>query len=260
MTTEQRLRELPRLVMDRGPAGSAVRMLLPVSVSLLVMVGVLVWGGHRIGLFGLTGAVLLFAAGNFAIVVFVVFWLAQRMRVESTIRRRIESEAKQGGLHDRLTGLSNRAFFLGQLVRRLALAERRSTATFAVFCLSLDHVAESSQRLGRKASDRIVVRVAEAITATVRTTDLVARLGGVDFAILAEELAEPGDVNILAQRLVTAIPAAVAEIDPDHTVKVSIGIAFKAPDHTQAGDLLRAADAALKLVQISGESGYRLIA
>jgi diguanylate cyclase (GGDEF)-like protein len=253
-------REIPGLVMDRGPAGNAVRVLLPVAGLLLGLLAVIVWGGHRIGMLGLTGAVALFGAGNAAIIVFAVLWLAQRVRVEAMIRRKIEDEARAGGLHDALTGLANRGYFLDQLGRRLALAERQSLAPFAVFCLSVEGLGETSRRLGQATGDRVVVKVADVIRECVRATDLVAKLGGDEFAILIEELAAPRDSSILAQRLLAAIPQAVAQISADIVVTANIGIAFKGPHHLQAGDLLREADSALRLAKSSGDGRYQLTA
>jgi diguanylate cyclase (GGDEF)-like protein len=209
---------------------------------------------------GMAGAVALFALGNAIIVALAILWLAERVRVESMVRRKAEDEARLGGLYDPLTGLANRGYFMDQLARRLALADRQSTAQFAVFCLSLDRFAETSRSLDRRTAERVLVGVADAIRECVRATDMVARLGGEDFAILTEELADPRDGNILAQRLLAAVPKAAARIDGDIVVSVNIGIAFKAPRHVQAGDLLRDADAALRLAKASGRSGYQLTA
>lgn len=234
------------------------RTLLRAGAAFLALAAApaILYKSHLIG--GLV-AVALFAIANVGIIVWIVFAMAGRLRTEVQVRRRIEAEARVGGLHDPLTGLANRGFFLDQLGRRLALAERRSSAVFAVCCLSLQGYAEASRRLDRATADRLLAQVADAIRDCVRATDLVSRLGGENFAILIEELAEARDVNILARRLLAAVPSAAQQIDPDAVITASIGIAFKAPHHLQAGDLLREADSALQIAQAAGPGNYRLI-
>jgi diguanylate cyclase (GGDEF)-like protein len=251
-------RAIADLIADPGPAGRAVRTLLPILLLAIGVVGVVAWGGHRAGLLGASGAVAVLALGNAAILVFAVLRLGQLVRSESMARSRMEIEAKQGGPHDPVTNLANHGFFLDQLSRRLALAERRSSGVFAVFCLSLDGFGDASRRLDPKLADQMITLVADVIKACVRATDLVARLDSEKFAILIEELAEPRDVNILAQRLLAAVPQAIAEIDPGIAVSASIGIAFKAAHHSHASDLLHEADAALQLARSTGRGGYQL--
>lgn len=253
-------RDIPALFTDPGPAGRAVRLLLPISLVLVGLVGAIAWGGHRTGLLGTTGAIAVLALGNIAIVLVAILWLGQLVKSESIARNRMEIAARVdgGGLHDQETGLANQGFFLDQLSRRLALAERRSSGVFAVFCLSLDGFDEASRRLDARLAGQMVAKVADVIKAGVRATDLVARLDGEKFAILIEELAEPRDVNILAQRLLAAVPQAVTEIAPGIAVSASIGIAFKAAHHSHASDLLREADAALQLARSSGQGAYQL--
>jgi diguanylate cyclase (GGDEF)-like protein len=254
----QLTRETLELIVDRGPAGTALRRALPVALLLLVLWGGVAWGGHRMGLFGLPGAVALYAGVSVAVLVAASIWLANRVRAENMARQKAEVEVLQSGLHDPLTGLPTRGYFLEQLGRRLALAERRSSGPFAVFCLSLDGFEESSRGLDRQVAEAMMIRVADVIRDSVRATDLVARLGGEEFAILIEELAEPGDGNLLAQRLLLAVPEGVAEVTAAVEVKASIGIAFRPKHHIQAGDLLREAAAALQLARQSGAGRYPL--
>ena len=203
-------------------------------------------------------AAFLYGLGNLATGVLAVQWCVQRLKTVNQSFLRLKDEVEHHGLHDSLTGLANRGFFMDQLVRRTALAERRSHATFAVFCLDIEGFRQISERLDRGAADRVLVKVGDVLRSCVRSSDLVARMGGDSFAILIEELAEPRDVAILAQRIQSAVPEAVAQLEADFPVSVNIGIAFKSPAHSHAGDILREADQALRLAKSSGPGHYQL--
>jgi diguanylate cyclase (GGDEF)-like protein len=214
-------------------------------------------GVHRLKLLGHHGEMIVLAIGALVIMAFVIIWMAQRIHDEYQARRKFEEELRQSGLHDSLTGLANRTFFMEQLGRRLALAERRPTTYFSVFRLSLQGIDPANPRLPHSAIDRVIMATADSIRACIRATDLAARLSLNEFAILLEELADPRDVNVLAERLLAAIPKAVTQVDSGLAIGASIGIAFPSDRHAHPTDLLRDADAALELAKAGGQGHYR---
>lgn len=152
-----------------------------------------------------------------------------------------EMENRHRAFHDDLTGLSNRAFLVGQLDERLA----RSTGQgVAVFYLDLDGFKAVNDSHGHATGDRLLQLVADRINAAVRAGDITARLGGDEFCVVADRL-HRDEALALGQRLSDKITR-IYDIDGKACpIGVSIGIAL-APDHGErSGALLAAADGAL---------------
>jgi len=247
------------LATGEGPARRLLRVALPVALILIGLSGLAALGGHRIGLVGIAVGAGLFAVANGVVVVVAIYWSAWQINAEYLSRRRVEAEIQQYALHDPLTGLANRGFFFDQLARRTALAGRRTSVPFAVCSLELDGFSRLNEQFGREAGNRILVKVADVVRECVRASDLVARLDSDKFGILLEEIADAKDVNLLAQRIVSSVPPALAGI-ADVPISVSIGIVLKTSGHDLPGDMLREADAALALAKKRGPGRFELTA
>lgn len=141
--------------------------------------------------------------------------------------------------HDPLTGLANRAQFRGALE---ALVQ--GPAGGGLLLLDLDRFKSVNERHGHAAGDLLLCAVADRLCAGVRPEDMVCRLDGDEFAVLAFAAAAPG-MEAMAHRLRQALAAPLRFGDVELPVSASIGIAC-APDHARdAEGLLRAADLAL---------------
>lgn len=157
-----------------------------------------------------------------------------------TERQLAEERLAWAATHDALTGLANRPLLLDRIAH--ALARRRATpkTELAVLFIDLDGFKAVNDAFGHQAGDLVLSEVASRLRATVRPADTVARFGGDEFVVLAEELADGADARLLADRLA----AAVTEASPDHPLLASVGIAL-----AQAADtpdsLLRRADEAM---------------
>ncbi len=153
---------------------------------------------------------------------------------------------------DALTGLPNRRAFDDALARQLA-EWRRTQAAFAVMLIDADHFKAINDRHGHSAGDFVLTRLAEILQASVRKMDLIARIGGEEFAVIL-----PSTTGMSAGRAAEHCHAAVAShaFDRDEVelrLTVSIGIATV---HT--GDdresLLRRADEALYAAKHAGRN------
>ncbi|KAF1029572.1 MAG: Diguanylate cyclase DgcN [Pseudomonas sp.] len=147
--------------------------------------------------------------------------------------------------HDSLTGLPNRAFFEGRLIRALRSAAKLNERV-AVLFLDSDRFKDINDNFGHAAGDAVLVAVATRIRAQLREDDLVARLGGDEFAILLSPLHKLEDAQRIADKIAASMHAPV--LLPGNTqvlTSLSIGIAVY-PDHgSTPGTLLNAADAAM---------------
>ena len=156
---------------------------------------------------------------------------------------------------DTLTGLANRRQFderFGLALKRL----KRHRSPVTLMYLDVDHFKQINDGHGHAAGDAVLQAFAGRLCDSVRETDLVARIGGDEFAILIED-ASPEAAAAIAEKVVSAmaepIDAAVAAI----TVTTSIGIAH-ARSPIDAAALMAQADAALYAAKKAGRNGYHL--
>ena len=160
--------------------------------------------------------------------------------------------------HDHLTGLPNRACFRDR-AGALLQAQRGGTGRAALLFVDCDRFKEINDRLGHAAGDALLVTVAQRLRAATRDSDVVARIGGDEFAVLLTSVRGAAD----AARVAAKITAALAEpIDaPTHGTLVasaSIGIAL-APDHGNVVEpLMAAADAAMYRAKARGGGAVAL--
>jgi diguanylate cyclase (GGDEF)-like protein len=171
-------------------------------------------------------------------------------------RRAAEDRTRWEALHDPLTGLANRNLFLDRLGHALAQAQRRSMA-LAVLFLDLDQFKLVNDSLGHAAGDELLAAVAPRLADALRPGDTVARFGGDEFAVLAEDVTTPDDATLIAERIGAAFAMPFTLRSREHYVSASIGISIgiggEAPEA-----LIRDADAALYRAKEHGRGGYEV--
>lgn len=113
-------------------------------------------------------------------------------------RHRLLEEISALSLTDELTGLSNRRGFLTLADQRLQLLERRGSWCMLAFA-DVDGLKLTNDSMGHEAGDRLIVDAARVLCSTFRGTDLVARMGGDEFVVLADDVVE--DVQVVLDRL-----------------------------------------------------------
>ena len=121
-----------------------------------------------------------------------------------TERKKAEERITRMARHDGLTGLANRGVFVEALQLAIARAHR-SSASFAVLYLDLDHFKDVNDTLGHPVGDLLLCAVSERLRTSIRETDLVARFGGDEFAVLQTDIREPAETGIFANKLLNAI-------------------------------------------------------
>lgn len=160
--------------------------------------------------------------------------------------------------HDALTGLYNRVLFL-DLVQQAIARSKRSLHPLALLFLDMDNFKLINDTFGHETGDRLLVAIAERLSAAVRkTTDAVARLSGDEFAILQTGLNDPQAAVSLARKLLHSISQPFVLEGRKVQTRVSIGIAIYPSDGELPEELLRNADKAMYLAKGRGGGNCQL--
>ncbi|EJL01533.1 MULTISPECIES: diguanylate cyclase domain-containing protein [Pseudomonas] len=147
--------------------------------------------------------------------------------------------------HDSLTGLPNRAFFEGRLIRALRNASKLDEQV-AVLYLDSDRFKGINDNFGHAAGDAVLTAVATRVRAQLREDDLVARLGGDEFAVLLSPLHKAEDAERIAEKIIASMEMPI-QLPGNASVltSLSVGIAIYPEHGATPGALLNAADAAM---------------
>ena len=161
--------------------------------------------------------------------------------------------------HDGLTGLANRAYFR-EFARRTMGYARRYGHTLAVLTINLDHFDRVNENLGHATGDQLLQSVAKRLRACVRGSDIVARFGGDDFAVVLTSLSSREDAALVARKILETIARPHEVAGGEIYVTPSIGVAVFPEDGETPDGLLRSADVALHRVKDNGRGQYQFYA
>jgi len=158
--------------------------------------------------------------------------------------------------HDVLTQLPNRSLFNDRMGQALAAA-RQDASQLALLLFNVDRLSRINDSLGHGAGDAVLREVARRASDVAGPTDTVARLSGDEFVLLLTDFEDTDDVIYRAQRLIDAVAQPHSVGGHDLVITGSVGISIYPRDGDAAGDLLKAADAALTHMKESGRNGFR---
>jgi diguanylate cyclase (GGDEF)-like protein len=156
-------------------------------------------------------------------------------------------DLKRAALTDPLTSLANRRG-LEELV-----GERRGRRPLTVLAIDVDGLKAVNDRDGHAAGDALLVTVADALAAVLRSGEVVARVGGDEFVCVLFDSVQDVGAQV-AKRLLNALD--VARVDGD-APRASIGVAYAAPG-VPLPDTIRRADAAMYAAKQAGGRRFRL--
>ncbi|HVU03501.1 MAG TPA: EAL domain-containing protein [Polyangiaceae bacterium] len=171
-------------------------------------------------------------------------------------RKRIERRLTELAHFDQLTHLANRTLLADRLERALSRSSR-SGKLAALLLVDLDHFKTVNDTYGHEVGDRLLVEVAHRLTGSTRVEDTVARIGGDEFAVLLEDLADVDGARRVAQRMLNAFATSIVIDGNTLPVTPSIGVGVYPTDAGNASELMRRADAALYQAKGAGKNRCR---
>ncbi len=206
-----------------------------------------------------TGLFVALLAG-FAIVAGVLLTILNRnwRTSETSQRQRLEQQVKISRLarRDVLTGLPNR-FHLQRLLPRLLSRAGRDRTHVALLYIDLDHFKNVNDSLGHGIGDRLLKSIGERLRASVAANDLVIRMGGDEFVVVATGLPSVSVIDSIAKRIRTELSVPVELDGVALSVAPSIGISVYPDDGSTPEQLLKHADIALYQAKDRGRSNHQ---
>ncbi|EXJ12617.1 diguanylate cyclase domain-containing protein [Imhoffiella purpurea] len=158
--------------------------------------------------------------------------------------------------YDNLTRLPNRHLFYDRL--RLAIAKaKRGRCQVALFFLDLDRFKEINDALGHDVGDELLSGVAARLSAIVRDTDTLARMGGDEFTLIVEGILDDRPLHSIARKMIDAFGPPFAIAGRQLVVSVSIGIAIYPHDAERLETLIKHADTAMYAAKALGPGHFR---
>ncbi|HEX3158595.1 MAG TPA: EAL domain-containing protein [Gemmatimonadaceae bacterium] len=174
-------------------------------------------------------------------------------------RERVERQLRHDSLHDPLTELPNRAFFMERLGQAVTRARARDDhQMFAILFLDLDNFKVVNDSVGHHAGDELLIAVARRLEGCIRGGDMVSRLGGDEFALLLERVQDARDAARIAERVQEALAAPVKLGGYELFTSVSIGVALSSSANERPEYLLRSADMAMYRAKNGGKARFEM--
>ncbi len=174
------------------------------------------------------------------------------------LTERIAAEEKVEALtwHDALTGLPNRRR-LAEQVGAAAVEARIGGGSFALLVVGLDRFRQINDSLGHDIGDRVLLDVTRRIQGCLRHDDVLARLGGDQFAVLVHP-ADAAAAEATARRVLNVVAQPCSLEGAQFTITCSIGMAL-APSHgNRIDELARHAESAMRAVKLAGRASFRM--
>lgn len=156
---------------------------------------------------------------------------------------------------DALTQLPNRRYFRERLVHEIKLAQR-SRLPLAVLMIGLDKFKAVNETFGLEVADAVIAQVAFRVPDVVRETDVCARMGGDEFAVVIPSLRDVTDVERIAQNIINRLAEPFRVGEEQIYITASIGIALYPANAPDMDALIKNAGQAMYYAKSSGRSRF----
>lgn len=175
---------------------------------------------------------------------------------DTTLHKQAVQRIQYLSTHDELTGLPNRAA-LRQLVNQAIELAKRYERRFAIVLINVDSFRRMNDGLGRDGGDALLRELAQRLRKALRASDVVARLDGDEFAVLAHELPSPQHAEPVARKLLQALGEPLRLQGREYHLTACAGMATYPHDANDERALMAQAGAALRAAKKHGADSLR---
>ncbi|MDH3355495.1 MAG: diguanylate cyclase [Chromatiales bacterium] len=184
--------------------------------------------------------------------------IERRNLIESELEERVEKRTQQLSFlatHDALTSLPNRSLFVEQLNQSIKQSHRHKGVT-AIFYMDLDGFKQVNDLYGHDAGDKVLIAISERVDKTIREEDLFSRIGGDEFTLILNNLADQEAALPIADKIISVVNQPIECEDLKLHVGISIGISFYPNDGEEPDQLVSLADDAMYQAKHAGKNHY----
>ena len=193
------------------------------------------------------------------------FWRGRKALTKANLQlESANEELRRRAFIDPLTGLPNRMLFEDRLLHAMQRYDRdddsrarREPCKLAVLFVDLDGFKPINDMLGHAVGDEVLKEAARRLRTTTRDSDTVARIGGDEFVLLAEDVSDVADCASLANRVIQVLAQPLEVQGHQVTLSGSVGVALY-PEHGDRMKLVQNADAAMYTAKRAGGNTYAL--
>ena len=193
------------------------------------------------------------------------FWRGRKALTKANLQlESANEELRRRAFIDPLTGLPNRMLFEDRLLHAMQRYDRdddsrarREPCKLAVLFVDLDGFKPINDMLGHAVGDEVLKEAARRLRTTTRDSDTVARIGGDEFVLLAEDVSDVADCASLANRVIQVLAQPLEVQGHQVTLSGSVGVALY-PEHGDRLKLVQNADAAMYTAKRAGGNTYAL--
>lgn len=178
-------------------------------------------------------------------------------QTDITARKKMEEQLIYDAFHDGLTGLPNRALFMDRLNVSFARRKRRKDYQFAVLFMDLDRFKNVNDSFGHLFGSQLLTEVAKRLNNNLRLGDTFARFGGDEFAILLDDIANPGYAKLVAERIHGDLSLPFDINEKQVFITASIGIAAS-EGYSRSEDIVRDSDIAMYKAKFNGRGCHMI--
>lgn len=177
--------------------------------------------------------------------------------IDITERRQMLQYVTHLATHDQLTGLYGRALLRDKTVEAVERARRYGTKV-AVFVVDLDQFKRINDSLGHSSGDQILIEAASRLKRSVRSTDVVSRVGGDEFVVVMTDITSLADVELCAANLVAKLSPEIKIDDYLVNVTASVGVCVYPDFASDAKHLMKRADSAMYAAKERGRNQHQV--
>lgn len=163
---------------------------------------------------------------------------------------------KHQSTHDSLTGLANR-YLLTEKLQQVILESKRTGTKIAVVFFDLDNFKFVNDGLGHSVGDELLSKVSERLLKNLRSTDILGRVGGDEFALILTNIRNVAGITTSLQKVLSIIAEPVSIQGHELHVTCSMGLTIYPDDAKDPEVLLKNADAAMYQAKDKGKNNFQ---